>query len=53
MLKERNSRAFEEIENDYHSIKNRWFYLLGSLFLGHDIQDLEDLEMVLDHLIEL
>lgn len=38
--KEKNSRAFEGIENDFNSIKDRWFHLFGSLFLGHNIQDL-------------
>lgn len=52
-MKREKFKSFGGIENDFNSIKDRWFHLFGSLFLEHDIQDLEDLWMVLDHLIEL
>lgn len=51
--KERNTRVFNGIENNFNIIKDRWFYTFSFLFLGHDIKDLENFGMVLDHLIEL
>lgn len=32
--KERNRRVFEGVESDVVKIRDRWFYLFGSLLLG-------------------
>lgn len=51
--KERNTRTFNGIENDFNNIKDRWMHNFGFLFLGHDSMDFEDVRMVLDQLTEM
>lgn len=51
--KEMNARVFEDIETNIVNIKNRWFYIFGSILLSHDILDWEDIGTVIYHLIDL
>lgn len=41
--KERNAKAFENIETNFTYVKDRWIYIFGYILFGRDINDWEDL----------
>lgn len=51
MWKERNQRGFEGIEWEITKIMDRWLHYMGSLYLGHDINRMEDFKEFINILI--
>lgn len=48
--KKRNTRAFDGVERDLVHIRDSWLHTFRFLFLGHDINGLDDFGNVIDHL---
>lgn len=46
-------RVFEGIETDFVNINERWINTFDSILLSYDIRDWEDVEIVIDHLIDM
>lgn len=51
--KERTMRAFDGIDSDMVKIKDRWFYLFGSLLTRHDLYRVEDFGYMIDCLTNM
>lgn len=47
------SRAFEGIEGEMSTIRDRWLHFFDSLILGHNIYTCEDFGNVIDTITDL
>lgn len=51
--KERNVTDFYESERDFIIIRDKEIHTFGYMILGHDINEFDDLEIFIDHLINM